>query len=112
MPRVNFQHGRSTLPPQSRNSTLVLPRLWTLFVVSLEHLSAWTCAHYQATLTTAPAKQFLLQLHLQGLVLTTASVFKSNGEFGCLHIFFPSPQKKTPLSNFMFAVEKKEKLCF
>ena len=66
-----------------------------LFAACLKHLSAWTCAHYQATLTTAPAKQFLLQWHLQGLALTTAGVFKSNGEFGCLHIFSPAFKKTT-----------------
>lgn len=85
---VNLQRAGSTLPPLSRNSTVVLPQQWRLFAACPEHLSAWTCAHYQATLTTAPAKQFLLQWHLQGLVPTTAGVFKSNGEFGCLHFFF------------------------
>ena len=107
-PRVNSERARSALHPLRRNGTAVLPRQWTLLAACPEHLRAWTCAHSHAALTTAPAKQFSLQWRLQGLVLTTAGVFKSNGEFGCLHIFFPSLQKKTPLRYLMFAIENRK----
>lgn len=86
---VNAQHASSTLPPPAGAARCAPPAMGAC----PEHLTAWTWAHDQATLTTAPAKPFLLPWHLQGLVLTTAGVFRSRGEFGCLCIFFPQPSK-------------------
>lgn len=105
---MNSPCAGSTLPPLSRNS--ILRQQWMLFTACPEHLSARTCAHYQRTPTTVPTKQFLLQWCLQGLVLITAGVFKSNGEFGCLRVFFPSLQKNPTFQILDVCYWKKRKI--
>lgn len=81
---LEFQSTRSTLPAPGRTSLTLLPEQGTLLPVwsiSLPGTAQWPAA---------PAEQFLLHLCLQGLVLAAAAaaVSKSDGEFGCLHVYF------------------------
>lgn len=83
------------------------PGQGTLLAAGLEHPSAWTFHSVQQLQQQLLQnwRKFLLHLCLQGLV--PGNSCNSDGEFGCLHVFFFFEKNPPPLRYLMSAIEKR-----